>query len=110
MEYAEGGDLDKKIKSQMLAGSFNEKRIISWFLELCEVIQYLHQNHILHRDLKPLNIFLTIDNHIKLGDFGFSKILISTNDFTTATVDTLIYMSPEVIKEEQYSYSCDIWS
>ena len=111
MEYAEGGDLDKKIKSQIIVGyPFKEEKIISWFLELCEVIKYLHKNHILHRDLKPLNIFLTIDNHIKLGDFGISKILISTNDLTTAPVGTLIYMSPEVIKEEQYSYSCDIWS
>ena len=111
MEYAEGGDLDKKIKSQILAGyPFKEDKIISWFLELCEVIKYLHTSHILHRDLKPLNIFLTIDNHIKLGDFGISKILISTNDLTTAPAGTLIYMSPEAIKEEHYSYSCDIWS
>ena len=105
------GDLDKKIKNQMLIGRrFKEEQIINWFLELCEVIKYLHQHHILHRDLKPLNIFLTIDNHIKLGDFGISKILTSTKDLTTAPLGTLIYMSPEVIKEEYYSYSCDIWS
>ena len=109
MEFAEGGDLDKKIKSQILVGPFKEERIISWFLELCEVIKYLHQKYILHRDLKPLNLFLTIDNHIKVGDFGISKILTSTNDLTTTPVGTLIYMSPEVINEEKYSYNCDIW-
>ena len=68
MEYAEGGDLDKKIKAQMLVGPFKEEKIISWFLEICEAIKYLHQRHIIHRDLKPLNIFLTIDNKIKLNN------------------------------------------
>lgn len=111
MEYAEGGDLDKKIKAQMLIGPFEEKKIISWFLELCEVIKYLHQHHIVHRDLKPRNIFLTKDNHIKVGDFGISKVLNSTKDLTRESIGTLIYMSPEAINvDEYYSYSCDIWS
>ena len=110
MEYAEEGDLDKKIKEQMLIGPFKEEKIIAWFLELCEVIKYLHQCHILHRDLKPLNIFLTIDNHIKLGDFGISKVLNSSKDLINSQVGTLFYMSPEVVNGDDYSYSCDIWS
>lgn len=113
MEYAEGGDLHNKIEEQKLIGPFKEKTIISWFLELCEAIKYLHQNHILHRDLKPLNIFFTKDNHIKVGDFGLSKVLNSTKDLTgTKSIGTYIYMSPEVLNKEvyYYSYSCDIWS
>ena len=57
MEYAEGGDLDKKIKDQMLIGPFKEEKIITWFLELCQVTKYLHQCNILHRDLKPKIFF-----------------------------------------------------
>ena len=113
MEYAEGGDLHNKIEEQKLIGPFKEKTIISWFLELCEAIKYLHQHHILHRDLKPLNIFFTKDNHIKVGDFGLSKVLNSTKDLTgTKSIGTYIYMSPEVLNKEvyYYSYSCDIWS
>ena len=98
MEYAEGGDLHNKIEEQKLIGPFKEKTIISWFLELCEAIKYLHQHHILHRDLKPLNIFFTKDNHIKVGDFGLSKVLNSTKDLTgTKSIGTYIYMSPEVL-------------
>ena len=110
MEYAEGGDLDKKIKAQMLVGPFKEEKIISWFLEICEAIKYLHQRHIIHRDLKPLNIFLTIDNNIKLGDFGLSKVLNSSKELIKSNVGTLIYMSPEIIKDDYYSFSSDIWS
>ena len=110
MEYAEGGDLNKKIKAQMLVGPFKEERIISWFLEICEAIKYLHQRHIIHRDLKPLNIFLTIDNKIKLGDFGLSKVLNSSKELIKSNVGTIIYMSPEIIKDDYYSFSSDIWS
>ena len=110
MEYAEGGDLDKKIKAQMLVGPFKEERIISWFLEICEAIKYLHQRHIIHRDLKPLNIFLTIDNKIKLGDFGLSKVLNSSKELKKSNFGTVIYMSPEIIKDDYYSFSSDIWS
>ena len=110
MEYAEGGDLDKKIKAQMLVGPFKEEKIISWFLEICEAIKYLHQRHIIHRDLKPLNIFLTIDNKIKLGDFGLSKVLNSSKELKKSNFGTVIYMSPEIIKDDYYSFSSDIWS
>ena len=111
MEYAEGGDLDKKIKDQMLIGPFKEEKIITWFLELCQVIKYLHQDHhVLHRDLKPQNIFLTIDNHIKLGDFGISKVLNSSRDLASTPIGTIYYMSPESVKGCTYSYSSDIWS
>ena len=110
MEFAEGGDLDNKIKEQRKIGPFKEEIIISWFLELCNVIKYCHQRNILHRDLKPLNIFLTRDNHIKLGDFGISKVLKSIEEKTKTRIGSPYYMSPEVLKGKEYSYSCDIWS
>ena len=112
MEFAKGGDLNKKIEEQEKIGRpFEEEIILTWFLELCIVIKYIHQCHIIHRDLKPQNIFLTEDNHIKLGDFGVSKVLKSTKDkghFTA--IGTRYYMSPELISGKEYSYSCDIWS
>lgn len=82
MEFAEGGDLNERIIKQRKIGPFKEEIIITWFLKLCNVIIFCHDHNILHRDLKPLNIFLTKDNHIKLGDFGISKILKSLDDKT----------------------------
>ena len=110
MEFAEGGDLSKRINEQKKIGPFKEEIIITWFLELCNVVKYCHERHTLHRDLKPLNIFLTKDDHIKLGDFGISKILNSTKDYAHTQIGSYYYMSPEVIKGERYSYSSDIWS
>ena len=89
---------------------FKEELIFTWFLELCNVKKFFHACKTLHRDLKPLNIFLTKDNHIKLGNFGISKVLKSLDDKAKTTIETLLYISPEVLARKEYSYSCDIWS
>ena len=82
IEYAEGGDLFQKIENQKNK-YFKEEEIIDWFIEICEAIKYIHSKNIIHRDLKPQNIFLTQDNHIKIGDFGISKQLINKNKAST---------------------------
>jgi serine/threonine protein kinase len=51
-----------------------------WFVEICRALAHVHATKILHRDLKTQNIFVTADNHIKLGDFGISKPLDRTMD------------------------------
>jgi len=71
MEYAEGGNLKEKIEENK---AFEENKIIDWFIEICEGIKYIHNKKIIHRNLKPNNIFLTKDNHIKIN-FGTPNIL-----------------------------------
>ncbi len=78
IKYEEGGDLFKKIENQKNK-YFEEEEIIDWFIEICEGIQYLHSKSIIHGDLKPENIFLNKNNHIKIGDFGIHKQLINKN-------------------------------
>jgi len=56
MEYANGGDISKKIKEQM-PNHFEEKLLIDWFTQLCSALQYIHDKKIIHRDIKPANIF-----------------------------------------------------
>lgn len=74
MEYADGGDLEKQIKKAKNNGEkISEITILNWFIEICEAIKYIHNKKILHRDLKELNVFLTSNNHIKIGDFGLAK-------------------------------------
>lgn len=66
---------------------------------------------ILHRDLKPENVFLSSSNHVKLGDFGLSKLLAGgPASFASTYVGTPFYMSPEICSAQPYTLKSDIWS
>ncbi|XP_044213762.1 serine/threonine-protein kinase Nek1-like [Thunnus albacares] len=101
MDYCEGGDLLKKIKSQK-GELFSEKRILDWFVQICLALKHVHDRKILHRDIKPQNIFLTKDETVQLGDFGVSRVLNSTKELATTFIGTLLYLSPEIYENEPY--------
>jgi serine/threonine protein kinase len=87
-----------------------EKEILKYFKQIAQGVNYLHQRRILHRDIKPKNIFLTQDFElVKLGDLGSSKIINDT--FLQSMKGTLSYIAPEVINRESgYSFPSDVWS
>ena len=70
----------------------------------------MHKKHILHRDIKTQNIFLTKNNMVKLGDFGISKSLEGSLAQAKTVIGTPYYLSPEIISNVPYSYKSDIWS
>ncbi|KAL4505408.1 hypothetical protein ABPG72_002470 [Tetrahymena utriculariae] len=111
MEYAEGGDLHQKIQRQKNIGKlFSEEKVLDWFIQICLALEHLHTNKIIHRDIKPKNIFLTQQNCIKLGDFGVSKELEYTKQLLSSKIGTPYYVAPEVFGGLKYSYEADIWS
>jgi len=111
MELAEGGDLAALIKQNKERRKyFSEKQIWDFAWELCHAIDYLHNNNIIHRDIKTLNIFITKDNHIKLGDLGVSKIVSSAASLQGTRVGTPLYLSPELVKQLPYDFKVDIWA
>lgn len=69
----------------------------------------LSEHFILHRDIKPNNIFFKSD-HLKLADFGFCKRLRGGDDFTQTSLGSPLYMAPEVLNKEVYGSKADIWS
>ena len=72
-------------------------------------LEYLHSQHIIHRDIKLLNIFMSKDKSVKIGDMGMSKIL-SNKEMKLSRVGTPLYLAPELVKKEKYDYKADIWS
>ena len=110
MEYAEGGDLSSKIKETRKKNSyFEEEMIWSTLIQILEGLKYLHQSHIIHRDLKSANIFLTKNGCVKIGDLNVSKILFEMKTTSTQT-GTPYFASPEIWNDQPYDYKCDIWS
>ena len=111
LELCENGDLNDKIKEKKQKNElFIEKEILHYFYEILQGLYYLHKNRVLHRDLKTLNIFLTKDNHIKIGDFGVSKKLINNNIYAYTFVGTPYYLSPEICQNKAYDEKSDVWS
>ncbi|XP_048025567.1 MAP3K epsilon protein kinase 2-like [Megalobrama amblycephala] len=108
-EYCAEGDLFKKMQTQKKKGFFEEKQILDWFVQICLALQCLHENNVLHRDIKPQNVFLTEDGYINLGDFGCSKVLKSADDYATSIVGAELYTSPEIY-QNRHNYKSDIWS
>ena len=109
MEYAEGGDLQKKIKDQN-GQNFTENQILDWFTQMCLALKHVHDRKIIHRDLKSPNIFLTKDNTVKLGDFGIARVLSHTKEKAKTIVGTPYYLSPEIIEGRDYTFKTDLWS
>jgi serine/threonine-protein kinase ULK/ATG1 len=89
-EYCEGGTLEDLIKKKK---RFSEREALIIFKQLIFAEKALYENHILHRDIKPNNIFFK-SGHLKLADFGFCKRLRGADDFTQTSLGSPLYMAP----------------
>jgi serine/threonine protein kinase len=78
--------------------------------EILVAIEMLHEKFILYRDLKPENVMLDKDGHVKLIDFGLAKILRNSFDKTNTQCGTPCYLAPELLVKNGHSYPIDIWA
>ena len=103
LEYIAGGELFFHMQKN---GTFPMDVVKLYIAEITLALNYLHSNGIVYRDLKPENVLIDIDGHIKLTDFGLSKLAAETSTFC----GTNEYLAPEIIARHSYSYSIDYWS
>ncbi|XP_059385076.1 serine/threonine-protein kinase Nek4-like isoform X1 [Carassius carassius] len=109
MGFCEGGDLYHRLKQQK-GELLPERQVVEWFVQIAMALQYLHEKHILHRDLKTQNIFLTKTDIIKVGDLGIARVLENQNDMASTLIGTPYYMSPELFSNKPYNYKSDVWA
>jgi len=110
MDFCEGGELAKQIRrTRRKHQRIPEELVLRWFTQAMMSLKYIHGKHILHRDLKPGNFFLTKSGSLKLGDFGIATKFGPSME-STIKIGTPYYISPEVWEGKPYLASSDLWS
>ena len=107
MEFAQGGELFFHLHRET---RFEDEKTRFYIAELILVLNFLHKNKIIYRDIKPENILLDKEGHIKLTDFGLSRICSGKNEKVYTVCGTPFYIAPEIIDKKGYNNSVDWWA
>lgn len=114
MEYMEGGSLTDIIENSPTNGSshtpLSEPQIAYIVRETCQGLKFLHDKHIIHRDIKSDNVLLDTHARVKITDFGFCAKLTGQRNKRITMVGTPYWMAPEVVKQKEYDEKVDVWS
>ncbi|CAD8094423.1 unnamed protein product [Paramecium sonneborni] len=106
LDYCQGGDLSYHIANQ---GKFNEESAKIYAAEILLAIEYLHTKDIIYRDMKPENILLDIQGHVKLADFGLSKEGVADQDKAKSFCGSPAYLSPDILSQKGAGKPSDIY-
>ena len=107
MEYINGGSLSDFLN---ICPQVPEPVLGRLAYQCAQGLLYLRHNHYLHRDLKPSNILITNNGEVKIADFGMARQLEKSIDTAQSFLGTMVYMSPERLREEEYNFLSDTWS
>jgi len=108
LDYLPGGELFKLIRNRVMMTEVDTRFYVA---EIVLAVEQLHKMGIIYRDLKPENVLLDKDGHIKLTDFGFAKQMKNiSQDRAYTNCGTPGYCAPEVMLDAGHTYKADIWS
>jgi NIMA (never in mitosis gene a)-related kinase 1/4/5 len=88
----------------------DENAVLLFLIQILLGLQHLHARGIAHRDLKPINIFVTSDTSVKIGDCGLAKVCDYSDQTMMSKCGTPVFMAPEVHRGEPYKLSADMFS
>src|SRR5206468_10050292 len=112
MEFVDGVNLRQALRAKQLRPA----QALEVVPQICDALQYAHEEGIIHRDIKPENILLDRKGRVKIADFGLAKLLgRDTGDFTLTgsrqVMGTLYYMAPEQVERPlEVDHRADIYS
>ncbi|XP_062540348.1 ribosomal protein S6 kinase beta-1-like [Armigeres subalbatus] len=107
LEYLSGGELFVHLERE---GIFLEDATCFYMSEIILVLEHLHKLGIVYRDLKPENVLLDAQGHVKLTDFGLCKEHIQEGSVTHTCCGTIEYMAPEILTRSGHGKDVDWWS
>ncbi|NXF28112.1 PAK1 kinase, partial [Rhodinocichla rosea] len=105
MEYMDGGALSDVISKTYLS----EVEMAAISRECLQGLEFLHSNHVIHRDVKSDNILLRTDGSVKLGQYILGQ-LTPEKKRKSVIAGTIWWMAPEMVKDQPYGPKVDIWS
>jgi serine/threonine-protein kinase len=94
---------------RMLKKKLDEEEVVKLGIDMCKALELCHKKNIIHRDIKPQNIFVSENGDYKLGDFGIARTIEKTTGGMSKK-GTYKYMAPEVFRGEEYDSSVDLYS
>jgi len=106
LDYCAGGELFYHLQRRL---KFTEEDTRFYVSEILLGLEYLHSQSILYRDLKPENCLLDIEGHVRLTDFGLSKENLTHSALFQSFVGTVLYLSPEMIRQEGHGIALDFY-
>ncbi|KAJ2077606.1 ATP binding [Coemansia sp. RSA 988] len=114
LEYVSGGSVSSALAS---FGMFPESLVRTYTGQIIEGLVYLHEQGIIHRDIKGGNVLIDQDGSVKISDFGISKRVdevvvaaVTTAKRRASLQGSVFWMAPEVVKDTQYTVKGDVWS
>ncbi|CAN1235032.1 Serine/threonine-protein kinase STY17, partial [Linum perenne] len=106
-EYMPGGSLYDYLHKNH--DSLKLSQLLKFAIDVSKGMEYLHQNNIIHRDLKTANLLMDADNVVKVADFGIARFQ-NQGGVMTAETGTYRWMAPEVINHQPYDQKADVFS